>query len=352
MNQHDQIDEIQAELIQKIQNRKSELGKKLLVLTHHYQRKEIVALGDYKGDSFTLSKKSTEDVNVTYIIFCGVHFMAESAAILAKPHQIVQIPDMEAGCWMADMLDHVQLSRAWEDVTNIIGLDQILPVVYVNSDAYIKAFCGHHGGLTCTSSNAGNAFEWCLERASKIFFFPDQHLGRNTALSIGIPEEKIIVWNPEKPLGGNTKDSIQNAKIILWHGYCLVHTRFKIAHIEQVRKNNKDVKVVVHPECEKEVVQAADAVGSTGFIEKYVKQAPVGSTIAIGTEINFINRLGLENPEKKILPLHHSLCPNMYKINLENLLKTIENVGVMNVITIPDDIKKNAKTALEKMLLL
>ncbi len=278
--------------------------------------------------------------------------MAESSAILAKPHQIVQIPDMEAGCWMADMLDHVQLSRAWEDVTNIIGRDQILPVVYVNSDAYIKAFCGHHGGLTCTSSNAGKAFQWCLERTSKIFFFPDQHLGRNTALAIGIPEEKIIVWNPEKPLGGNTKDSIQNAKIILWHGYCLVHTRFKVTHIEQVRKNSKDVKIVVHPECEKEVVQAADAVGSTGFIEKYVKQAPAGSTIAIGTEINFINRLSLENPDKQIFPLHHSLCPNMYKINLENLLKTIENIGVMNVITIPDDIKKDAKTALEKMLLL
>jgi quinolinate synthase len=204
--------------------------------------------------------------------------------------------------------------------------------------------------LTCTSSNAGKAFQWCFDRASKIFFFPDQHLGRNTALAMGISEEQIIVWDPGKPLGGNTEASIRNAKVILWHGYCLVHTRFQSDHIAQVRQEMKNVKIIVHPECTKEVVQAADAVGSTGFIENYVKQAPVHSTIAIGTEINFVNRLGMENPDKQVIALHPSLCPNMYKINLEKLLKTMESIGTLNVITIPDDIKQDAKTALEKML--
>ncbi|MBW2655884.1 MAG: quinolinate synthase NadA [Deltaproteobacteria bacterium] len=338
------------EIIDKIIKIKQALGNRLVILTHHYQRKEIVDLGDYRGDSFGLSQKAAMDENAQYIVFCGVHFMAESAAILAKKHQIVQIPDMTAGCWMADMADSYLVEKAWNDVTAIVGNHTVTPLVYMNSDAYIKAHCGKNNGAVCTSSNAPKAFEWAFRQREKIFFFPDEHLGRNTGNRLGIPEDKMIVWDPEKPLGGNTEQDIKKAKVFLWKGYCLVHTRFTIDDMETIRKNFPDAKIVVHPECTQEVVKASDAVGSTSFIVTYVADAPTGSTIIIGTEINLIKRLATEYPDKQILPLKESLCPNMYKINLKNLLACLENIGKTNIITVDKTIKKDAVIALENML--
>ncbi|MCP3874005.1 MAG: quinolinate synthase NadA [Desulfobacteraceae bacterium] len=337
-------------MIDKIQKIKQELGNKLVILTHHYQRKEIVDLGDHKGDSFGLSQKAASDENAQYIVFCGVHFMAESAAILAKSHQTVQIPDLDAGCWMADMADAYLVEKAWNDVTAIVGQNRVTPLVYMNSDAYIKAHCGKNQGAVCTSSNAPKAFEWAFKQREKIFFFPDEHLGRNTGNHLGIPENEMIVWDPEKPLGGNTEQDIKQAKVFLWKGYCLVHTRFTTDDMDDMRKNFPDAKIVVHPECTQEVVKSSDAVGSTSFIVKYVADAPAGATIIIGTEINLIKRLVFEYPDKKILPLKDSLCPNMYKINLKNLLECLENIGKTNIITIEESIKKDAVIALENML--
>jgi quinolinate synthase len=315
------------DMIDKIIKIKQKLGNKLVILTHHYQRKEIIDIGDHKGDSFGLSQKAAQDENAKYIVFCGVHFMAESAAILAKDHQTVQIPDMNAGCWMADMADSYLVEKAWNDVTAIVGENSVTPLVYMNSDAFIKAHCGKNNGAVCTSSNASKAFEWAFKQREKIFFFPDEHLGRNTGNYLGIPAKQMIVWDPEKPLGGNSEQDIKNAKVFLWKGYCLVHTRFTTDDMKAMRKSFPDAKIVVHPECTQEVVNASDAVGSTSFIVKYVAQAPKGATIIIGTEINLIKRLAMEYSDKNILPLKDSLCPNMYKINLKNLLTCLENIG-------------------------
>ena len=336
----------------KIRSIKEELGAKLLILTHHYQRKEIIDLGDYKGDSFGLSQTAAADDAARFIVFCGVHFMAESAEILSQPHQTVQLPDMEAGCWMADMADSFLVERAWNEVSGIIGEGSVIPIVYMNADASIKAFCGRHGGLVCTSSNAPAAFRWSFQQREKIFFFPDQHLGRNTGNQLGLSPEEMIVWDPDKKLGGNSGESIEGAKVILWDGYCLVHTRFKVEHILEKRKKFPDATIVVHPECTQEVVDLADAAGSTSFIVKYIEKARPGSTIIVGTEINLIDRLALENPDKKVLALHYSLCPNMFKINPENLLQTLENLGRTNVVHVSESIKADAKIALDRMLAL
>ena len=338
--------------IEKIIKIKQKLGNKLVILTHHYQRKEIVDLGDFQGDSFALSQQAANDANARYIVFCGVHFMAESAAILAKNHQTVQIPDMNAGCWMADMADAVLVEKAWNDVIAITGKDSVTPLVYMNSDAYIKAHCGQNHGAVCTSSNAPKAFEWAFKRREKIFFFPDEHLGRNTGNTLGIPQDQMLVWDPEKPLGGNSEADIKRAKVLLWKGYCLVHTRFTVPEIQEARKIHVNAHIVVHPECTQEVVNAADAVGSTSFIVNYVKNAPISSTIVLGTEINLIKRLAIEYPDKKVIPLKDSFCPNMFKINLDNLLDILENIGKTNIVTVDEDIKKDAVIALENMLAL
>jgi len=338
------------DMIDKIIKIKQELGNQLVILTHHYQRKEIVDLGDHKGDSFGLSQRAAQDENAKYIVFCGVHFMAESAAILAKDHQTVQIPDMNAGCWMADMADSYLVEKAWNDVTAIVGEDSVTPLVYMNSDAFIKAHCGKNNGAVCTSSNASKAFEWAFKQREKIFFFPDEHLGRNTGNHLDIPANEMIVWDPEKPLGGNSEQEIKKAKVFLWKGYCLVHTRFTTDDMESMRKKFSNAKIVVHPECTQEVVKASDAVGSTSFIVNYVAQAQPGSTIIIGTEINLIKRLAMEYPDKNIVPLKDSLCPNMYKINLKNLLNCLENIGKTNIVTVDETIKKDAFIALENML--
>ncbi len=338
------------DIIEQIRAIKQKLGKELLILTHHYQRKEIVELGDYLGDSFGLSQKAAEDKNARFIVFCGVHFMAESAEILSQPRQTVQIPDLNAGCWMADMAERVSVEKAWQDITAIVDEEAMTPVVYMNADAEIKAFCGRHGGIVCTSSNAPAALKWGFSQREKIFFFPDQHLGRNTGNQMGIPAEEMIVWDPKKPLGGNTAESIKKARLILWDGYCLVHTRFSVEQIAEIRTKFPEAKIVVHPECTQEVVAEADANGSTSFIVKYVKNAPPGSTIIIATEINLIDRLSLEYPDKNIMELSYSLCPNMFKINPGNLLETLENIGRTNIITVPEEIKADASLALSRML--
>lgn len=338
--------------LEKIGTIKDTLGEKLVILAHHYQRKEIVDLADHRGDSFGLSQKAAENASARFIVFCGVHFMAESAEILSQPHQTVQLPALGAGCWMADMADEVAIDKAWEAVTAITGEAAVIPMVYMNADAALKAFCGRHGGVVCTSSNALAAFHWAFEQGEKIFFYPDQHLGRNTANTMGIKPEEIIVWKPDEPLGANSAKAIEKAKVILWDGYCLVHTRFQVAHIQRMRKRFPDARIVVHPECTEDVVNRSDAVGSTSFIVKTVENALPGSTIIIGTEINLIQRLHQENPDKNIIDLHNSLCPNMFKINPQNLLWTLENIGKVNVITVPEKIKEESRVALDRMLAL
>ncbi len=339
-------------IIEKTLNLKESLGDELIILTHHYQRNEIVEIGHYRGDSFELSKTAAADKNARFIVFCGVHFMAESAEILSQPEQTVQIPEKSAGCPMADMADIDDVEKAWVEVESIIGSGSVTPVVYMNSDAYIKAFCGRHGGVVCTSSNAPAAFRWGFEQREKIFFFPDQYLGINTGYNMEIQPEEMIIWNPEKQLGGNAPENIENAKVILWDGYCHVHTRFRVEHVLKMKEKYPEAKVVVHPECTREVVELADAAGSTSFIVKYVENASPGSTIIIGTEINLINRLSLENPDKTVIDLHYSLCPNMFKINPKNLLWALENIGQVNIVTVPEEVKSDARMALDRMLAL
>lgn len=346
------ISDSSADLETQIRNLKDKLGKELLILTHHYQRKEIVELGDFRGDSFGLSQKAAQTSDARFIVFCGVHFMAESAAILAQPHQTVQIPDLQAGCWMADMAEIHDVEKAWAEITPIAGGDAVIPIVYMNSDAHLKAFCGRHGGAVCTSSNAEAAVRWGFTLAPKVLFFPDQHLGRNVGNKMGLKPEEMIVWNTKQPLGGNNPEDIRRARLILWDGYCLVHTRFEVDHIRAMREKYPEARIVVHPECTQEVVAMADACGSTSFIVKYVKEAPPGSMIIIGTEINLIHRLALEYPEKTVMELHRSLCPNMFRISLQNLLWTLENLGKVNLVTVPDGIKANALLALDRMLML
>lgn len=339
-----------SQLINKIQTLKNELGKKIIMLAHHYQKKEIVDLADYSGDSFELSQKAASDNDAKYIVFCGVFFMAESAAILAGDDQTVQIPDKNAGCWMSEMAESVLVENAWDQVIDITGKDSVTPLVYMNSDADIKAHCGKNNGIICTSSNAPGAFKWAFQRREKIFFFPDEHLGRNTGNRMGLGPREMILWDRNKPLGGNSEKEIKDAKVILWNGYCLVHTRFTVEQIEEKRKAFPDAKIIVHPECTQDVVNIADAAGSTGFIVNYVKEAAPGSEIIIATEFNLIERLAILYPDKKIIPLISSICPNMAKINLKNLLWTLENIGEVNLINIPEKIKSDAKIALDNML--
>ncbi|MFP3982743.1 MAG: quinolinate synthase NadA [Desulfurivibrionaceae bacterium] len=337
---------------ERIKEIKKELGGRLIILTHHYQNKEIVELGDYVGDSFGLSRIAVADEEAEYIVFCGVHFMAESAAILARPGQTVQIPDIEAGCWMADMADPYIVERSWQELIDFFGPDAVTPICYINSEAAIKAFCGRNEGTSCTSSSASSAFSWALERRERIFFLPDEYLGRNTAHKLGISAGEIAVWDPEFPLGGNSGKDLENARIILWKGYCLVHTRFKAEQVREMREARPKARIVVHPECTPEVVSEADAAGSTEFIIKYVEDAAPGEEIVIGTEYNLVHRLQLQYPDREILPLSKSVCPNMAKINLEKLCYTLEHLGEHNVVTVPEEIKKQAGKALERMLAL
>ena len=336
--------------IREIRRLKKQLGKRLVILGHHYQRREIVELSDFRGDSLELARIASLQKDAKYIVFCGVRFMAESAAILAQPHQIVIHPDITAGCPMADMASLSEVEEVWRQLHEALDDGMPIPVTYVNSTAKIKAFCGKHNGITCTSSNAKKIISWALERSTRFLFLPDEHLGRNTSRELDIPKERTILWNPALPLGGNTPQQIRKAIAILWKGYCHVHTFFTVEHVKKARKRYKNCSIVVHPECPEPVVLASDANGSTRFIVEYVENAPEGSTIVVGTELNLVSRLAYEHPGKHVYELARSLCPNMYKINLFNLLVSLRNIGKINVVTIAEQTKKHAKLALSRML--
>src|SRR5215218_10149008 len=343
------------EMHERIEIAKRELGSRVLVLGHHYQRDDVIAHADLQGDSYQLSVMASQ-TDAEYIVFCGVHFMAESADILGKPHQQVILPDMGAGCSMADMATIEQVEDAWQQLGEIGVLkNKVAPITYMNSSAAIKAFCGRNGGVVCTSSNAVPLFDVYLKEYDKMFFFPDQHLGRNTGAKFGIPLDRMVLWNPHEELGGNTEEALHEAKLILWRGHCSVHGRFKPWHVEQIRKQVPDVKVLVHPECMREVVEISDLDGSTSFIINTVEKAPAGSKWAIGTEVNLVNRLQQRFPDKEIRLLAPDLCmcATMYRIAPQNLAWAMENLldgNVVNEIIVDDETKHYASIALERMI--
>jgi quinolinate synthase len=342
-----------AELVDRIQTVKRALGPALLILTHHYQRQEVIELGDVRGDSFLLSKKAAKNRDARAIVFCGVHFMAESAAVLARPEQAVFMPDLSAGCPMAEMAPIEQAERAGAELAAIVGPDGVVPVTYVNSSAAVKAFCGRHRGATCTSSNADQIFPWAMSQAERILFLPDEHLGRNTAAKLGI--EPVELWDPALPLGGLNPERVRAARVLVWKGYCHVHTAFSVEQIDEQRRRYPGARVVVHPECRREVVAAADASGSTEGIIKYVEAAPPGATVVVGTEINLVERLARLQPGKTVVPLARSLCPNMYRTNLHNLAWVLDTIAASpesagNRVTVSPEIKRDAALALQRML--
>jgi len=346
------------ELDQRIHIAKEKLGKSVTVLGHHYQREEVIKYADFQGDSFLLSQEAARLPDADYIVFCGVHFMAETACILCSPHQKVILPNITAGCSMADMAPMDDVDDAWEDLQDVLGdHGGIVPITYMNSIASIKALCGRTGGAVCTSSNAGAVMEWAFQQSQRVLFLPDQHLGRNTGLKLGMSLDEMVIWNPFKRLGGNTPEQLRAAKLILWQGHCAVHTRFTVKQIDAARDRYPDVTVLVHPECPMETVQAADLVGSTEFIRKAINEAPAGSKWAVGTEVSLVNRLALENPDKTIFCLDPVICPcsTMYRIHPAYVLWVLEGLidgQVINQITVPDDIRKDAQVALERMLAL
>jgi quinolinate synthase len=346
-----------AELHARIEAARAELGKRVLILGHHYQREDVICHADLTGDSFKLSKMAAERPEAEFIVFCGVHFMAESADVLSTPNQKVILPDLGAGCSMADMASAEQVEDAWEqlEAIGVIGDYRVKPITYMNSTAAIKAFCGKHDGIVCTSSNAVPLFDKYLKEADKLFFFPDQHLGRNTGVKFGIPLDEMVVWDPFKELGGNTEEELRKARLILWKGHCSVHGRFKAWHVEQVRKEVPGIQVLVHPECVYEVVQASDFAGSTEFIIKTIEAAPSGSKWAIGTEVNLVHRLKERFPDKHIQLLAPDLCmcATMYRIAPQNLAWTLESLlagEVVNQITVPEETARLARVALDRML--
>lgn len=351
------------ELQERIKAAKARLGNKLLILGHFYQRDEIIVHADFVGDSFQLAKNATERPDADHIVFCGVHFMAETADILSTPEQTVTLPNLSAGCSMADMANIDQVEDCWEQLGEICGTNpdadgkqQIVPVTYMNSSAALKAFCGRHGGIVCTSSNAHAVLEWAFARGKRVLFFPDQHLGRNTALAMGMSLDQMPVWNPYKPAGGAEDPSVYaDAKMILWKGFCSVHQRFTVDQIERARKAYPGVKVIVHPECSMDVVNAADGTGSTAYIVKEIANAPTGSAVAVGTEINLVNRLAAQYPDKTVFCLDPVVCPcsTMYRIHPAYLAWALENIeqgNIVNRITVDKDTARDAKIALQRML--
>ena len=339
-----------------IASARNALGDQVLMLGHHYQREDVFKYADLTGDSYKLSKLASERRDAQYIVFCGVHFMAETADILSGPHQTVILPNMAAGCSMADMAPTEDVEDAWDDLTSVLGgQDEIVPITYMNSTADIKALCGRNGGIVCTSSNAGLTFQWAFKRAKRVLFLPDQHLGRNTALKMGIPEDEMIVWDPFQRLGGHTPETLRRARVILWKGHCSVHTRFTTGQIQESRDKYPEVNVLVHPECTRETVDAADYVGSTEYIVKMVSEAPAGSVWAIGTEINLVNRLANQNPDKTVFCLDPVVCPcaTMYRIHPAYLLWVLDGLMaglVINPIRVEGQTATDARVALQRML--
>ncbi len=344
-----------AEVADVIEAAREALGPRVVILGHHYQRDDVVRHADLTGDSYQLSVMASQ-TDADYIVFCGVHFMAESADVLGKPSQRVILPDIGAGCSMADMASIDQVEDAWEQLGEIGVLDQkVAPITYMNSTAAIKAFCGRHEGVVCTSSNAVPLFDIYLKEFDKMFFFPDQHLGRNTGAKFGIPLDKMALWNPHQELGGNTPEQLRNAKLILWRGHCSVHGRFKDWHVDKIRDEVPGVQVLVHPECTREVVEKSDLDGSTSFIIKTVENSSVGSKWAIGTEVNLVNRIATRFPDKQIHLLAPDLCmcATMYRIAPQNLAWALDNLAngiVVNEILVDDETKHYARIALDRMI--
>ncbi len=345
---------------------RAKLGRELLILGHHYQQDEVIAMSDLRGDSYQLSKMAAESGDCRVIAFCGVHFMAETADILVnQPSRLAErggqratvvLPDMAAGCSMADMAAIEQVEAAWEDLGEVVDTNDITPVTYINSAASLKAFCGRHGGIVCTSSNAAAVLQWAFDRTSRVLFFPDQHLGRNTAKAMGIPLDKMPVWDPhQEELGGNTPETLRASKVLLWRGHCSVHQMFTAAHVDLFRAKVPGIKILVHPECPMEVVDKADVQGSTGKIIREVDGAPPGTKWAIGTELHLVNRLKQEHPEQEIHFLSPvvCMCATMYRIDLAHLCWSLENLAAgtpVNVIQVDDETAHWSLVALERML--
>ncbi|HJZ63819.1 MAG TPA: quinolinate synthase NadA [Candidatus Acidoferrum sp.] len=341
-------------LDERIAAAKAKLGKDVVILGHHYQRDEVVKFADFRGDSLKLSQQAAE-VDGRYIVFCGVHFMAESADILRRDQQVVVLPDLNAGCSMADMADIGQVEACWAELGGVTDTSKIIPVTYMNSTAAIKSFTGEHDGSVCTSSNAAAVMKWAFARGEKVLFLPDEHLGRNTGYRMGIPLDDMIVWDPYQDLGGNTEEEIRKAKVILWKGYCSVHQRFTVQHVERVRKENPGIRVIAHPECRFEVAQAADQIGSTEGIIKVIKAAEPGSHWAVGTEIHLVNRLSKELTDRKVMSLDRSVCvcTTMFRITPKHLLWALDNLAagnIVNRISVDDRTRKFARVALDRML--
>ncbi|HIM60134.1 MAG TPA: quinolinate synthase NadA [Dehalococcoidia bacterium] len=335
---------------------RNEIGEKAVLLGHHYQRDDVIEYADFTGDSYKLSKMAAAAKDAKWIIFCGVHFMAETADILTSSDQNVLLPNMAAGCSMADMAKPTDLLDCWDELESVLGTtERVVPITYMNSAAAIKAHCGKNGGLVCTSSNADKAFDWALERGDKILFLPDQHLGRNTGIAVGIPADDMAVWNPHLPMGGLSEAEIKRVTVLLWQGHCSVHTRFTVAQIDAARERNRETNIIVHPECTQEVVAAADMFGSTEFILQTVATAPAGSSWGIGTEISMVRRLAANNPDKDIFCLDPVVCPcsTMYRIHPAYLLWVLEGIMsglAINRIEVEPETRRNALIALERML--
>ncbi|HVF74935.1 MAG TPA: quinolinate synthase NadA [Acidimicrobiales bacterium] len=348
-------DATEDDLARRIAAAKETLGDRLLVLGHHYQRDEVMRWADLRGDSFGLSRMAADNRAAEYIVFCGVHFMAESADILTADHQQVVLPDLNAGCSMADMADLESVEEAWDALADVTDVERIVPITYMNSSAALKAFVGRKGGAVCTSSNARAVLTWALERGDKVLFFPDQHLGRNTGYQLGFTEADMRVWNPRLDLGGLAEKDVKEATFLLWKGHCSVHQRFRPEHVAAFRAEHPDGIVLAHPECARDVVELADEVGSTDAIIKAVAAAPVGSTIAVATEIHLVQRLAADTPDKTVVSLDPLICPcsTMFRIDAAHLAWVLENLvegRVVNRITVDPDTTEWAKVALERML--
>lgn len=346
----------ESALDDRIADARARLGEDVVILGHHYQRDEVIQFADFRGDSLKLSVQASETYS-RYIVFCGVHFMAESADILRREHQVVVLPDLNAGCLIADMPDIGQLEACWSELASVVNSRKVIPVSYMNSTAAIKAFTGEHRGSICTSSNAAAALEWAFEKGERILFLPDEHLGRNTGNRLGIPLDEMIVWDPLKELGGNRPDALRKARIILWKGYCSVHQRFTTEQVRRVRREHPGIRVIVHPECRFEVAQAADQVGSTEGIIKAIESAPSGSEWAVGTEIHLVNRLRKAFQDRKVISLDPSacVCTTMFRITPQHLLWTLENLGcgnLINRISVDERTRYYAGLALDRMLAL
>lgn len=355
------------ELDRRITAARAQLGSRLLILGHHYQRDEIIKYTDARGDSFKLAQFAASHPEADYIVFCGVHFMAESADILSGPHQTVILPNPAAGCSMADMANIAEVEECWDALAGagvldpVVGPDGqeragVIPVTYMNSAANLKAFCGKHGGIVCTSSNAEAVLNWAFARGQRVLFFPDEHLGRNTGVKMGIPDEQMVVWNQHEPFGGiDDEEYLLQARIILWKGYCTTHQRFTVQQVAKARAEHPGVRVLVHPECRREVVEAADLNGSTEYIVAQVEKAPAGTIWAIGTEINLVHRLAKEHPEQTIFCLDPIVCPcsTMYRIHPAYLAWVLDELvagKIINQVKVDDETAHWARVALDRML--